>query len=245
MDRIFIGPFRRSGGFCFGFVIGRGSGCGFGQQAFLVDRFLIRGPVDPTAIKDALPFVGQRTYGSLVVLVHSVASMMIVGSRPFTVLNGNGGEFVKGLAEEFRTSPTEMNGTGFTAAHGNGRDAAVVLKVLEAFPAIALRTEGGQEARRHHLCGSRERGEDRRVGVLSKYLVDSLLQSFDPLAQAGYDIEESLEHQHTRIDDGWIFESRSGLLDAVQSFLNPLLGTAPVLQEERSHHFWGFLLKFL
>jgi len=79
------------------------------------------------------------------------------------------GEFMERLPEELGASTPPANRQGFSAADGDGSDPAELLDVASRGKAVAVRAEGGQQARRHGGAGSRQL-EQGGVGVLSHEL---------------------------------------------------------------------------
>ena len=69
---------------------------------------VIRDAVFPAGKEDADPFESDRSHGGVITFAPSSLAV-VKGLGPGAVTYGTGGEFVKGLAKELRTSLAEVN----------------------------------------------------------------------------------------------------------------------------------------
>ena len=100
----------------------------------------------PHSPHNTLPLVGELSDGLLVRNV--VLSVLIVKiTSPRAEADGAVGEFVPALAQEFGTTPTDVNPLGFSALFGNRSDACKAANLDGTGEAAPVGPEGNQETR--------------------------------------------------------------------------------------------------
>ena len=126
-----------------------------------VGEVVVCNSVAPTVMDYTNPFEGEGSYGGVVGFAPFDLEL-IVGTRPEAISNGDVGELMKALADEFWAGPSPVDPEGITAALDDGGDAAVFLDIFGGGEAIALGTEGAQESRGKDRASAGETGEGER-----------------------------------------------------------------------------------
>src|SRR4029077_20254713 len=109
------------------------------------------------------------------------ALSLVVGTRPSRLPNRVSRPFVKTLPQKFRTRPAEVDPFPL-AAPLRYRSAPDVLLYLVRTPiAIALRTEGAQQACRHCRPSAGQRLENEKIGMGRYRVADLAVEGRDPL----------------------------------------------------------------
>src|SRR5215831_3439923 len=110
------------------------------------------------------------------------AEVLIVSPRPLGPSDRVSGKFVECLPQKLGAGKTEMDPFGFAAGLLHGRDPAVALHLVSSLVAIALRSEGYDQARDQRGASSRQRCKQPAVGVGQHELGDALVESRDLVA---------------------------------------------------------------
>src|SRR5581483_1535588 len=103
--------------------------------------------------------------------------LLIEGASPTAAWNRQTSVFLKSLAQELRARPTEMSPALVATRLDDGRNSTERLHLPGAAKALSVRTEGGQQTRRHGTPGGRKRREDGVIGMGGCYLFDALFQN--------------------------------------------------------------------
>lgn len=109
-------------------------------------------------------------------VLSAVALLLIVGAGPVTEADGMRRPFVKRLAEEARTGPSNVNPFGLAAAFGNGSDSAKRLQIGCASIPVSLRSKRGQQAWRQGRPSTGKEIEDSKIWMC-RHGLWSMLQS--------------------------------------------------------------------
>jgi hypothetical protein len=90
---------------------------------------------------------------------------------------------------------------------------AVALHLVNALVAIALRSEGHNQARHQGVAGARQRPKHRPVGVVRYQLDDPLIENVDLSAQRRQHRQQAVGDQHTAFLHRLVLRGEGGLLD--------------------------------
>src|SRR5579859_2629953 len=99
----------------------------------------------PTRVVDADEFEGQRAVGLVVAPVMAAFVLSVIASGPRLLSKGAAGIFVKTLAAELGTAPTNVNGFGGAALSDHGSHAIELGHFGGAAKALPISTKGNQE----------------------------------------------------------------------------------------------------
>ena len=149
---------------------------------FEVAGLVVGDIIHPAFPEDADPFEGQSADDGLVAFA-AFFLLGIVSGGPGGIVEGLVGPFDKGLAEEARCVPTPVDPFAAATFLGNRGDAAEHLKVVWQREAVALGTEGNEQARGQSGAGAWKVAEQMSVGMVGKDVLDLGLVEFDALAQ--------------------------------------------------------------
>jgi hypothetical protein len=123
-------------------------------QSQQVARLVVVDTVGPAAVEDANPLEGERAKGSPVLHAASAAALVEgVGSEG--ARDGLPDPFNEGLSEESGAPIAPVDGGLVAAAFGDGSDARVLLERGGVWEALAVLTEGNEEARCEGSAGAR------------------------------------------------------------------------------------------
>jgi len=124
-------------------------------KALEVTGVVVGDAVFPATKSNANPLEGERSHSG-VVARPAFALLFIISPSPATKADGVAGPFLECLTQELRTSPTIVNPGGLPAAYQDRGDATELLYFGRRLISVSLRTEGRQQARRHHRTSARE-----------------------------------------------------------------------------------------
>src|SRR5580700_10936054 len=89
-------------------------------------------------------------------------------ASPLAVLHGMLSPLVDGLPDELGTGPAPMHPKLLAAALHHGCDPRPALELARRAEAVPVRTQYGNQPRRHYRAGARQRVHDEKVGVRLK-----------------------------------------------------------------------------
>ena len=129
------------------------------------------------------------------------ALLGIVGTRPERMADGLAGPFHEGLAEELRALEAPVDPAHISAPFGDGRHPRILLKLRGGGIALALFAKGDEETWGEDGTGTRQRVEEREVGMRWRDLRNGAVKVLDRL-QGGAELgHESPDEAHLGSDD--------------------------------------------
>src|SRR5262245_20350880 len=129
-------------------------------------------------------------------------------------------KLVERLPYEVGTREAEMNPAAFPAALDHGCDPRPSLHFGSVLVAFALRTEGCQQPRRHHLTGARQRVKDEKIGMRFRRLLDLPIQCLDSLEKDLDHLYGNLHRLHLGRNYGTVVQCGNGLAYGLHPLLN-------------------------
>src|SRR5574341_1483423 len=183
--------------------------CIDGQAAFgefgRVGIVAISGAILPAAPDDTQPLESKGSNRRMMAF-SSGSEVLVAALGPGTLVNRRAGKFVEALADELRTTPTQVHPMLEPATpcgdRGNARSTLQRSWVRKSFPA---RTTGGQQPWSQGGPCAGQTGKDGLIGMGRKKLLDLPVILRDGWAQAGQLLGQRSNEQDRRTDDRFVF----------------------------------------
>src|SRR5947209_18729983 len=86
----------------------------------------------------------------------ALSLLVVVRASPIGFENGSSSKLMESLTQEFRTSQTPVNPTGFATFLGDRRNTGELLHLGGEFKSVTVGTESRQETRRQNGARHRE-----------------------------------------------------------------------------------------